>query len=108
MLKFKDANGKLKKMAKRLGVKLKTFTLPAGYTCGGAKDCLAYADRKTGKVRDGKETKFRCFMAVFGDNGSFRGAQLPEFVVFARNGLLSPNLGADRGVTATDWRYIDA
>ena len=63
MLKFKDANGKLKKMAKRLGVKLKTFTLPAGYTCGGAKDCLAYADRKTGKVRDGKETQFRCFMA---------------------------------------------
>ena len=63
MLKFKDANGKLKKMAKRLGVKLKTFTLPAGYTCGGAKDCLAYADRKTGKVKDGKETQFRCFMA---------------------------------------------
>jgi len=63
MLKFKDANGKLKKMAKRLGVKLKTFTLPAGYTCGGAKDCLAFADRKTGKVKDGKDTQFRCFMA---------------------------------------------
>ena len=63
LLKFKDANGKLKKMAKKLGVKLKTFTLPAGYTCGGAKDCLAYADRKTGKVKDGKDTQFRCFMA---------------------------------------------
>ncbi len=63
MLKFKDANGKLKKMAKKLGVKLKTFTLPAGYTCPGAKDCLAYADRKTGKVKDGKDTEFRCFMA---------------------------------------------
>tara|TARA_Y100000310_G_C20685715_1_gene818818 strand:+ start:498 stop:1208 length:711 start_codon:yes stop_codon:yes gene_type:complete len=63
MLKFKDANGKLKKMSKKLGLKLKTFTLPAGYTCPGAKDCLAYADRKTGKVKDGKETQFRCFMA---------------------------------------------
>ncbi|MAF43301.1 MAG: hypothetical protein CMI54_03900 [Parcubacteria group bacterium] len=50
-------------MSKKLGLKLKTFTLPAGYTCPGAKDCLAYADRKTGKVKDGKETQFRCFMA---------------------------------------------
>lgn len=63
MLKFKDANGKLKKMAKKLGVKLKTFTLPSGYTCPGAKDCLAFADRKTGKVTDGEHTEFRCFMA---------------------------------------------
>ena len=62
-LKFKDANDKLKKMAKKLGIKLKTFTLPAGYTCPGAKDCLAYADRKTGKIKDGKDTQFRCFMA---------------------------------------------
>ena len=63
MLKFKDANGKLKKMAKKLGVKLKTFTLPSGYTCPGAKDCLAFADRKTGKITDGEDTEFRCFMA---------------------------------------------
>lgn len=63
LLKFKDANGKLKKMAKKLGIKLKTFTLPAGYTCPGAKDCLAFADKKTGKIKDGKDTQFRCFMA---------------------------------------------
>jgi len=62
-LKFKNANGKLKKMAKKLGLVLKTFTLPAGYTCPGAKDCLAYADRKTGKITDGEETEWRCFMA---------------------------------------------
>ena len=62
-LKFKNANGKLKKMAQKLGVTLKTFTLPAGYTCPGAKDCLAFADRKTGKIKDGSETEFRCFMA---------------------------------------------
>ena len=63
MLKFKDANGKLKKMAKKLGVTLKPFTLPSGYTCPGAKDCLAFADRKTGKITDGEDTEFRCFMA---------------------------------------------
>jgi len=62
-LKFKNANGKLKKMAKKLNLTLKTFTLPSGYTCAGAKDCLAYADRKTGKIRDGKDAQFRCFMA---------------------------------------------
>ena len=62
-LKFGKANGKLKKMAKKLKLKLATFTLPAGYTCPGAKDCLSFADRKTGKVKDGKKTIFRCFMA---------------------------------------------
>lgn len=30
--------------------------------------------------------KFRCFMAVFGDNVDFCGAQAPELVVFSRNG----------------------
>lgn len=63
LLKFGEPNDKLKKMVKRLGVTLKTFTLPAGYTCPGAKDCLAFADRKTGKVKDGPDTEFRCFMA---------------------------------------------
>ena len=63
-LKFGEPNAKLKKMLKtRLGLKLKTFTLPAGYTCPGAKDCLSRADRETGKVTDGNETEFRCFMA---------------------------------------------
>ena len=62
-LALKTANGKLKKMAKKLGITLKTFTLPAGYTCPGAKDCLAFADKTTGKIKDGKDTQFRCFMA---------------------------------------------
>lgn len=62
-LKFGEPNDKLKKLTKKLGLKLKTFTLPAGYTCPGAKDCLSRADRATGKVTDGKETLFRCFMA---------------------------------------------
>ena len=62
-LKFGTPNAKLKKMTKRLGVRLSTFTLPAGYTCPGAKDCQSFANRETGKVTDGKETLFRCFMA---------------------------------------------
>jgi|TARA_Y100000593_G_scaffold94174_1_gene192019 hypothetical protein len=62
-LKFGKPNAKLKKMAKKLGLKLSTFTLPAGYTCPGASDCLAFADRITGKVKDGAKTEFRCFMA---------------------------------------------
>ncbi len=62
-LKFGTPNAKLKKLTKRLGLKLATFTLPAGYTCPGAKDCLSRADRVTGKVTDGTETEFRCFMA---------------------------------------------
>jgi hypothetical protein len=63
LLKFGDPNAKLKKMIRKLGLKLKTFTLPAGWTCPGAKDCLSRADRATGKVKDGDETEFRCFMA---------------------------------------------
>ncbi len=63
LLKFGTPNAKLKNLTKKLGLKLATFTLPAGYTCKGAKDCLAFADRTTGKVKDGPHTKFRCFMA---------------------------------------------
>ena len=64
-LKFGEPNAKLKKMLKgKLGLKLKTFTLPAGHTCPGAKDCLSRADRDTGKVTDGDATEFRCFMAT--------------------------------------------
>ena len=63
-LKFGDPNAKLKKMIKaKLGLRLKTFTLPAGHTCPGAQDCLSRADSITGKVTDGEDTEFRCFMA---------------------------------------------
>ena len=62
-LKFGDPNAKLKKMTKKVGLVLKTFTLPAGHTCPAAKDCFSRADRETGKVTDGPDTVFRCFMA---------------------------------------------
>jgi hypothetical protein len=41
-----------------------TFSLPAGYTCPWAKDCLSMADRVTGKITDGANIKFRCFSAT--------------------------------------------
>ena len=63
LLKFGEPNAKLKKMTKKIGLVLKTFTLPAGHTCPAAKDCFSRADRVTGKVTDGPDTVFRCFMA---------------------------------------------
>jgi len=44
-------------------VKIRGFSLPAGYTCPAAKLCLSKADRVTGKITDGKHNEFRCFMA---------------------------------------------
>jgi len=63
LLRFGEPNAKLKKMLKKLSLKLKTFTLPAGWTCPGAKDCLSRANRETGKIKDGPDTDFRCFAA---------------------------------------------
>jgi len=63
LLKFGNPNAKLKKLIKKLGLTLKTFTLPAGWTCPAAKDCLSRANRETGKITDGPDTEFRCFMA---------------------------------------------
>lgn len=40
-----------------------TFSLPAGYTCPGAKECLARADVERGVIVDGPDAKFRCFAA---------------------------------------------
>lgn len=39
------------------------FSLTAGHSCPGAKDCLCRADPDTGKITDGKHTQFRCFAA---------------------------------------------
>jgi hypothetical protein len=63
LLKFGNPNAKLKKMLKKLSLKLKTFTLPAGHSCPAANECLSRADRITGKIKDGPNTLFRCFAA---------------------------------------------
>ena len=63
LLRFGNPNSKLKKMIKKLGLTLRTFTLPAGWSYPAAKDCLSRADRVTGKIQDGPDTEFRCFAA---------------------------------------------
>ena len=55
-LKFGKGNNKLSK-------DIYTFSLPAGYSCPFAKDCLSKANRKSGKIADGKDIKFRCYSA---------------------------------------------
>jgi len=40
-----------------------SFSIPAGYTCPGACDCLAKFDRDTRKIVDGANQEFRCFAA---------------------------------------------
>jgi hypothetical protein len=47
----------------KLSKDIATFSLPAGFTCPAAFLCQSWADRETGKIRDGKATTFRCFAA---------------------------------------------
>ncbi len=55
MLSFGKKNAKLGKIA--------TFSLPAGYSCPFSDRCLSKANKETGKIKDGKNTEFRCFSA---------------------------------------------
>jgi hypothetical protein len=55
-LVFGKGNAKLNK-------RIYHISLPAGHSCPFAKDCLSKANRITGHITDGKETKFRCFSA---------------------------------------------
>lgn len=47
----------------KLGKRIYTFSLPSGFSCPFAKDCLAKVNRVTGKLTDGPDTQFRCFSA---------------------------------------------
>ena len=47
----------------KLGKEIATFSLPSGFTCPGALNCLSKANKETGKITDGAETTFRCFSA---------------------------------------------
>jgi len=64
-LSFGLPNAKLKKLAERLKLKLKTFSIPSGWTCPAALECLSKFPRNGGKgdLKDGPHTKFRCFQA---------------------------------------------
>lgn len=56
LLKFGFGNAKLIET-------IATFSLPSGFTCPCANECLSKANRETGKITDGPENKFRCFSA---------------------------------------------
>lgn len=58
-LKLSFAKGNAK-----LGKSTAVFSLPAGFTCPGALNCLSRAHRVTGKVKDGPSTQFRCYAAT--------------------------------------------
>jgi len=47
----------------KAGIGVHTLSLPSGYTCTGALHCLAFADRFTGKIKDGPNATFRCYSA---------------------------------------------
>jgi len=67
-VEFSDATdqAKLRGIVRWWGYKPKvhTFSLPSGWTCPFALDCLSKADRHTGKITDGKDTEYRCFSAT--------------------------------------------
>jgi hypothetical protein len=47
----------------KLSKDIATFSLPAGFTCPAAHLCQSWADKNSGKIRDGENTTFRCFAA---------------------------------------------
>ena len=69
-LRFSNDNAKLDKIndwyVPRFGrmARVYSLSLPSGWTCPFAKDCLSKADRETGRITDGKEAHFRCFSAT--------------------------------------------
>ena len=66
-LRFVDQTNqaKLKGIKEWIGYKPKVyaFSLPAGYSCPAALECLSKANRITGKVTDGKFAQYRCYAA---------------------------------------------
>lgn len=65
MIRF-QSGAKLKKLAKALNIPQShvfNHDLPAGWSCPAASVCLSKADRDTGKIKDGRDTLFRCYAA---------------------------------------------
>jgi len=68
-LRFDSANAKLERLIDYLEklwgkrVNVYSLSLPAGYSCPFADECLSKSDRETGKITDGPNNQFRCFMA---------------------------------------------
>lgn len=96
-LTFSKANTKIRKLAPVLGVKrseIYGFSLPAGWTCPGADQCLARACPDTGKLTDGENCAYRCFAASM------------EAMYPATRAMVWRNLEALKTVGHTDWRAM--
>ena len=48
----------------KLGEEIATFSIPAGWTCPGASQCLARANRETGVIADGSNQAFDALLPV--------------------------------------------
>lgn len=115
-LKFGQGNAKL-------GVNTAIFSLPAGFTCPGALNCLSRADRKTGKLKEGKHNIFRCYAAsaenLFGNVrkgrwnnfDKLRGKTLPQLVELINRSIPRRNTHLVRVHSSGDFftqNYFDA
>lgn len=65
----------------KLSKEIVTFSLPSGYACPGAKDCLAKANMETGKITDGPDQKYRCFSAVSETRPAVRAQRWHNFAL---------------------------
>ena len=63
VFKLSKANDKLAKLSRRVGRKVRSMSLKAGYSCPGAKDCLAKFDSAKRLKLVGPDTEFVCFAA---------------------------------------------
>ena len=79
-LRFGRGNAKLSR-------EIATFSLPAGHTCPGACECLSKADKDTGKVTDGPESRFRCFAASQEGWSSVRGSRWANMQMLREAGV---------------------
>lgn len=65
----------------KLSKEIVTFSLPSGYSCPGALECLAKADRETGKIIDGPNQRYRCFSAVSETRPAVRAQRWHNYVL---------------------------
>jgi hypothetical protein len=71
LLKFGMGNAKLDNA-------IYTFSLPAGYSCPFARDCLSKAHRTTGRIQDGP-SDIRCYAATMEWHHSVRRSRWHNF-----------------------------
>lgn len=65
------------------------FSLPAGYSCPGARDCLAKCDIDTGRIKDGPEAKYRCYAASQETRPSVRAARWRNYTALLQVGTVA-------------------